>query len=415
MLAVAIGHRRVTLTLFIRNDEVGPEVQREFVLREVGGIIGRAAVADWRLPDPDNYISSRHCEIRFRRNHYILADVSTNGTFLNGASGRMARDHKLRHGDFFRIGHYEIVANLSDRAMQEDAAAGPGSAIGWSSWQGRPSEADQATDRPTPPPRQAAKRPAPAAREADPVWDKLESDNRIDWQASGFNPAPLPAPPSPAPVSAPSPTSAPASAARTPSGLSNDDQVEAFLAVLGLERQDVPVASTATLLRSAKLLKRLVAGLMVMVKARARAKAEMGAESTIFDADGNNPFKFAQSTEQALAQLISPPQRGFLDGERAIEEAFFDLQSHQMAMLRGMQGALQSTLARFSPEAIRKRAEKKGILAKIVPAARDAALWQNYEREFGGVAESADAAFIEMFAEEFRKAYEEQARKGSKG
>ncbi len=99
-----------------------------------------------------------------------------------------------------------------------------------------------------------------------------------------------------------------------------------------------------------------------------------------------------------------------MDSERAVEDAFFDLQSHQMATLKAMQGALRATLERFAPEAIRARAETKGFLESILPAARDATLWRAYEREFSGVARGSDEAFMDVFAKEFRKAYEEQSR-----
>jgi type VI secretion system protein ImpI/type VI secretion system protein len=75
-----------------------------------------------------------------------------------------------------------------------------------------------------------------------------------------------------------------------------------------------------------------------------------------------------------------------------------------------MQGALRATLDRFSPDAIRKRAETRGILGRILPGARDAALWQAYQKEFGGVAQGSDEAFMDVFAKEFRKAYEDAAR-----
>ena len=46
-----------------------------------------------------------------------------------------------------------------------------------------------------------------------------------------------------------------------------------------------------------------------------------------------------------------------------------------------------------------------------LPGARDAALWQAYEKEFGGVAMGSDEAFMDVFAKEFRRAYNEQARR----
>jgi type VI secretion system FHA domain protein len=164
--------------------------------------------------------------------------------------------------------------------------------------------------------------------------------------------------------------------------------------------------------KAGSLLKRLVAGLLVMVEARARAKAQMGAEMTGLQLEGNNPIKFARSPEQALAQLLMPPQPGFLEADKAVEDAYLDLQSHQVATLRAIPGALRATLDRFSPGSIRRRAENIGLLARILPGARDAALWRNYEREFVAVKKESDEAFMEVFSKEFRKAYERQLRDG---
>lgn len=160
-----------------------------------------------------------------------------------------------------------------------------------------------------------------------------------------------------------------------------------------------------------RLLRRLVGGLFVMLESRARAKSDLGAESTSYQFAGNNPLKFVRSPEEALARLLNPPERGFMDGEQAIEDAFKDLQAHQLATLTAMQGALRATLDRFSPAAIRARAEKRGFLSQILPAARDAALWHAYEREFSGVARGSDEAFMDVFAKEFRTAYERASRR----
>ena len=164
--------------------------------------------------------------------------------------------------------------------------------------------------------------------------------------------------------------------------------------------------------KAGALLKRLVAGLLVMVEARARAKAQMGAEMTGLQLDGNNPIKFARSPDQALAQLLNPPEQGFMDADKAVEDAFLDLQSHQVATLKAIPGALRATLDRFSPGAVRRRADKLGFLAKIFPAFRDAALWRNYESQYVEVKRASDEAFFEVFAKEFRKAYERQLRDG---
>jgi type VI secretion system FHA domain protein len=183
----------------------------------------------------------------------------------------------------------------------------------------------------------------------------------------------------------------------------------AFLAGAGLSAGDVKADPQAALNAAGALLKRLVGGMVMMLEARARAKAQLGAQATALEFDGNNPLKFARSPERALAQLLAPPERGFMSAERAVEDGFRDLQAHQMATLVAMQGALAATLARFSPQAIRERATMRGLLAKIVPSAREAELWKAYEKEFEGVARGSDEAFMDVFAKQFRIAYETAA------
>jgi type VI secretion system FHA domain protein len=183
----------------------------------------------------------------------------------------------------------------------------------------------------------------------------------------------------------------------------------AFLGAAGVPPHEMKAGSAETLAVAGSLLKRMIAGLVVMLEARARAKSQLGAQGTSLEFAGNNPLKFARSPDKALAQMLNPPERGFMPPETAIEDAFRDLQAHQVATLAAMQGALAATLARFSPQAIRGRAEMRGVLAKILPSAREATLWQAYEREFEGVAKGSDEAFMEVFAKEFRTAYERVA------
>ena len=294
---------------------------------------------------------------------------------------------------------------------------------------------------------------------ADPsaadVWGKLAEGNTVDWARGGFGA------PAPAPVLAPTPTKDPlglgggdvggaaasgwgaptAAAAVAPSAVganagwgasaparpaapppqapapppaatspsSGGEEWAAFLDGAGVAPADIKAAPREAMAGAGALLRRLTAGMVVMMEARARAKAQLGAQSTMLEFDGNNPLKFARSPEKALAQLLSAPERGFMPADRAVEDAFRDLQAHQMATLAAMQGALAATLARFSPQSIRDRAEMRGVLAKILPSARDAEMWKAYEREFEGVARGSDEAFMDIFAKEFKTAYEKSA------
>ena len=215
----------------------------------------------------------------------------------------------------------------------------------------------------------------------------------------------------PEPVSTPA---APVAAAPAPAaaGRSSDSTaiVTALLTGAGLESDVLHQDPGAAMHQAGLLLRKLVAGMVVMLEARARAKSQMGAQSTGLEIAGNNPLKFARTPEQALKHVLNPPERGFMSAEKAIEDSFKDLQAHQLATLKAMQGALRSTLDRFSPKSIRGRAETRGILEKIMPGARDAAMWKAYEKEFSGVAFDSDEAFMDMFSKEFRKAYDDISR-----
>jgi type VI secretion system protein len=384
---------RMMLTLAIRNKEDAEGAPPQLVLDGGEATIGRSPACDWTLPDPDKFISSRHCQIRFSDGGYVLADLSTNGTFLNGSVERMPTEHRIENGDVFQIGRYQIQATL-----------------------GEPTKAEAPAAEPTQPPARAPElEPEHAATQyvpSDQLWQMVTAGSDVDWSRGGFGGAPG----RDATVwqPAPLPETADAAVGEAPADTELDRLVAAFLQEARLSRADVPEASPDTLLRAARLMQRMVSGLVVMVEARARAKAQMGAEATAFSPEGNNPIKFARTPEQALARLLSPPEPGFMEGERAVEDALVDLQAHQVATLKAMQGALKTALNRFSPDAIRRRAELKGLFARILPTARDAALWQNYEREFGLVAQESDEAFLEVFAKQFRKAYEELARQEAK-
>ena len=408
------GDRPLALTLKLRNmAQLANGGPLSVVLDRRSATIGRASSTDWSLPDPDLHISGRHCDILFRNGGYELVDNSTNGTFVNDDARRLSGPHALRDGDLIRIGKYEVVARLG------------------------PPPGMVPRDPTIPPVAVMPAAPAPAAPLPpgdDDIWNKFAASNSIDWKRGGFGsptPAPTPAPvsvpapppaasapvvtpvqtpaPAPMPVQAPAPV-APQAAADAP--VASDAGLEAFLAGAGMELDAVHQDPAAALHQGGMLLRGLVAGMVVMLEARARAKSQMGAQGTGLEISGNNPLKFARSPEQALRHILNPAERGFMGADLAVEDGWRDLQAHQLATLKAMQGALRSTLERFSPKSIRGRAETRGMLEKILPGARDAALWKAYEREFSGVAFDSDEAFMDMFAKEFRKAYDDITRGG---
>jgi type VI secretion system FHA domain protein len=81
-----------------------------------GGTLGRGNDNFWVLDDPNKYMSSVHAKIACVAEQYFLTDLSTNGTFINGASEPIGNGNQisLKEGDRFTISDYEFVANISN-------------------------------------------------------------------------------------------------------------------------------------------------------------------------------------------------------------------------------------------------------------------------------------------------------------
>ncbi|USI74915.1 type VI secretion system-associated FHA domain protein TagH [Sphingomonas morindae] len=420
----------MTLTLTIAGRDTLDNGQPAcFRLDRHGALIGRSTHADWCLPDPRNHVSARHCEISYRDGTYLLVDRSTNGTFVNGAETRLTAPHPIRDGDRLDIGAYAIHASLSapDAAATAPPEAGseaePAPAA-WSAWPDTPTSPAAAPpltppvadgggwDTPAPLALPSAWSSAPAAAappSAVDLWGQLARESDIDWSQGGFSAPPAAlaadrplAPEAPAAPRPAAPAASPAAAAPPEGGWAQ------FVAGLGLTPEALDTPPAPLLATAGALLRQLVSGLVLMVDARARAKAQLGLQGTSLELEGNNPLKFVRAPERALRQLLAPAEPGFMPAARAVEDAFQDLQAHQMATLGAMRGALAETLARFSPAAIRARQPAGGWRARLRPGAADAALWRAYEAEFEGVVRGADEAFMDLFAREFRRAYEDQ-------
>ena len=81
---------------------------------EQGGTIGRGDANDWVLPDPDRFLSSKHCLIAFEAGQFYITDMSTNGTFINGSSEPIGKGGKmpLNEGDVIELGDYQFRVSV---------------------------------------------------------------------------------------------------------------------------------------------------------------------------------------------------------------------------------------------------------------------------------------------------------------
>src|SRR5271157_5561269 len=338
--------------------------------------LGRDAHLDWTLPDPSRSISSKHCEIRFRDGGYWLHDVSTNGTFVNGAQHRLDAPYLLRDGDRLSIGPYIIAVSVEGQQepgrIQGFAAPGAPAADVWGTVEETAAPDDRA----------AYQVQKPQARSADfldfaafiePAKPSVEATGgspEVDaWLAAPAAPLP-PSPPAPAIEAqavpsprrpAPPPTLDETSRAAVAPGqppAATDARETALLTRMaraaGIPEQAIATRDPNALADEIGMAIRLTAqNLAQLLTSRAESKTLMRSSSrTMIRALENNPLKFTSSVEEALAVMFGPPTRQYLDAKATIESSFADLKAHQILTYGAMQRALDALFEDLAPERI---------------------------------------------------------------
>jgi type VI secretion system protein ImpI len=426
--------------------------------------IGRDQYLDWTLPDPSRFISGRHCEVRWHDGAYWLHDISTNGTFLDGADSRLKAPHRLRNGDRFSIGHYIVVATIEDEGDDVRPGldgAGPNAPPSYEDlWKPvgevappidpkelkaprdlqppdfldwaidvptpytpppasqRPGREGAPFDAPPPPPAgnmswaEGAPKPPPPAPEVNPlpsprrpVWVSNEPDG--PWAS---RPA-VPPPTRPqAPASVPATAQALPAASNHPGAIGGiDDAVTAdfirlFARGAGLPEDALAARDPAQFAEQLGQLTRLVAdNVKQLLEARQMTKRlYRSSNQTTVQALDNNPLKFAPSTGDALRIMFGPPTRSYLDAQRALEQSFGELKSHQLRTFSAMQHALRLMLGEFDPDVIDNTAAADRGLAGMV-GSRKARLWDIYvarwQARTQGRADGLLNAFMDYFAD----------------
>jgi type VI secretion system FHA domain protein len=428
----------LTLTLLRCPDAVPPQT------RTVPGgefSIGRGPENDWVLPDPERYLSKRHCVLAFRAGGWQIADLSTNGTFLNRDSEPIGRGEPrpLRNGDRLRFGLYEIEARLAETAeprrepgRSEPSVFGPSSFAAPRGSLSEPFERDPLLQ-----PRQDAdpfavglappsiNLPAdydPLAPEPaeTPFAGPTQSDHSPhledafaipaaramlpeDWDRD-LDPHPAPAaPPTPIMPAPPPAAASPLPPPAAPASPAGQDLLAAFLRGTGLG--DCRLADpTAAMEGFGAAFRAFVCGLRQAMIARAAIKGELRIEATQIRNRGNNPLKFSADDDDALAALLGAGRHTEMSAVEAVSEALRDLRLHELATFAAMQSAVRTLLAEFDPAKLRQPGERGGL--DLVPMQRKARAWDRFEALHAKVAQALADDFDSVFGKAFARAYE---------
>lgn len=441
---------RLKIENFDKLPDGGPII---FEVDRRGFDVGRAQHLDWTLPDPTRCISSKHCEVRFLDGAYWLYDLSTNGTFVNRSSRRVQSPYKLGDGDQLEIGDYIISVVVEGEEPAVEDAAPPEKASSDDLWHNPtgisppidrrellpPVEQNsraadflsRVVDMPAPPerstPPSASARPASApapdpwaptglgrapgrapGQASEPARPQLATGQvpfdhgpfqRNDDQAGRLPEAPRAYEPPPAPAAAPP--------------LGHGQSEREFLRQFALganlppdtfagRKGDEFAYELGALMRLAS------ANLMQLLTARAAAKTlARSTERTMIQQTDNNPLKFMPSAEEAVRVMLSGNQTSYLDGRRAFERAFADLQVHQMATYTAMQQALKALLEDLDPDAI---ASAAGTSKPSLLGSSKAKAWETFSARWEAKAGQYEHGMLDAFLMLFSEYYDRVSR-----
>ena len=319
---------------------------------------------DWTLPDPDKFISGRHCEIRYKDGAFWLLDVSRNGTFVNGASQRIANPYRLGNGDRLRIGRYIVAVSLETPAPfarngSPQAANMRGGASGSRSgdfFDTMPERHDK--------PLQAQPRPSSGGQaQTPPIVFRPLAGERRSMQA--------------------------------------EDILRAVADGAGVPPEVFLSGDPGSVAHEiGRVLRTVTDELTVLLKARAAAKAlAKSNDRTMVGSADNNPLKFVPGSAEILEIMFARRRAGYLDATHSVEDAFRDLKLHELATYAAMQAALSRLIEELSPDTIERKLSPSSF------SSRKGRAWDAFVATWKAKEEPNENGMLDVFLAYFSEAY----------
>jgi type VI secretion system FHA domain protein len=384
---------------------LGDDREREF--SEEGGTIGRSLQADWILPDPDRFISGQHAAVDFQGGAYYLADISSNGVFINDDSEPLGRGNprRLFDGDKIRMGEFQFLVSLEhgeslvmppeepmtvvpdhiEQLVPEDSLRTGMDLLGEEEITG--DDEFQSALFGTKEKKADAKKPEPTffggpKKKADAKKDK----QKIDKQPNPFK------------------------ASGKGQGLSPAGLVDAMFDAAGISRSDInPSADPEDVMRNAgHVLNEFITGMSELLKCRANFKSIFRLDQTTTLPRHNNPLKLSKDVRSAMQRLLVGEEGEFLGPVDSVKEVFSDLKFHHESLLAAMNSSFGDFADQFDPDELQQnfdRTLKKKPLFQVMNQLR---YWRLYCDLYPIMTQRGSGQFPHMFGEEFVRAYEKQ-------
>lgn len=372
---------------------LGDACVREF--GDSGGTIGRSLQNDWVLPDPDKFISGKHATIDCRKGSWYLADVSTNGVYVNDDHEPLGRGNprRLYDGDRLRMGDFEFTVE-TDEGEGLEVQAQPLSIV--------PDDIGLMV-------------PEDPLKTGIQLLDEEEITGDAAFRSTLFGSMPKPVTAT-APVAAkparrapPKPKPAPrASNPRDTRNLTADKLFDEFLTGLGISRDDIhPSVDPADVMQNAgHVMRELVTGVGELMISRSNAKTMFRLDQTTVLPHHNNPLKLSRNVEDSIKQLLVGQEGEYLGPQDSVREICRDLKFHHDAMMDAMTSAVREFTEHFNPAELQATFERTGSRKPLIDALGKLKFWNMYCDLYPELTEAGDDAIPLQFCEEFVRNYE---------
>jgi predicted component of type VI protein secretion system len=367
-------------------DLLGDDHVRLF--RENGGTIGRALGNDWILPDPDKFISGRHATVDYQSGAYYLADVSTNGVYVNDEDEPLGKGkpRRLFDGDKLRMGDFEFRVHVDEGEGLELPPPAPASVV--------PDKIEQLV-------------PELSLRTGVQLLDEEAITGDEEFQEAlfgapqdgknskngkrsrrhdplvGLQVNPLQPPKDPGPMSA-------------------DDLLNIFLEAVGIERTELhPATDPVEVMENAgQVLQEFVSGITDLLVSRASMKSMFRLDQTTVLPRHNNPLKLSANKKDSMKQMLVGRAGEYLGPQDSVKEVCRDLKFHQDAMLEGMTEAFHEFSDRFDPDELEQNFSRTLKSKQLFRFFNRIKYWQLYRDLYPIMTQPGSAKFPQHFGED---------------
>ena len=350
------------------NTPLSPPLSATF--GRASGTLGRSDENAFVLPDARHIVSRVQAEIRTEGAQHVISNLSrATPMIVNGIELNYGDAHPLKPGDEIQVGLYILRAepHLMPVDCQTDAERNGSPAI-----TGTPAAAAGGT---------------PFSATVSAIAASASSSAR-------------PAPATAQTEKAPAADAAPAD---------THALMQAFLNGAGIGHTGLHADLTPEFMETlGRLVATAVQGTFELLASRASMKREVKADVTMIVLRNNNPLKFLSDSETIMVQMLRKKMPGFMGPEEAMQDAYADLQAHQVGMVAGMHAAVEEVVKRFDPSILEKRLKDRTMLDAVLPAQRKARMWDQYTALFDNIQQEAQQDFEALFRKAFVAAYEKE-------